>query len=196
MPQTQLGPGLKLFGGFCCLIAVALAISGATTAHARARQISTWPTATARVRTCGIDGHHAVNRGTSITYTVSCQVAYAVQGHEVVAWAKSTPRPSGRNGMNFALSASGLTVTNPAKLFDDWMAHHRRGSQITIRYDPATPDKPSFLGTDPVLDVDPGTDTQAGVLVFGVLGLVAWAAGSWLSMRPPINVQRQLRDLP
>jgi hypothetical protein len=180
MRGTRWAIGLRLFGGFCCVIALALAVSALIDAHERANQLTTWPAAVATIQSCGIDEHRPMSsRGRSggIIYAVRCKVAYTANGAPVVGWAKSTPRSSGRTGTNFTFSSSGVTVTNPAALFDGWMAHHRRGSQLTIRYNPATPDRPSFLGTDPVLDVDPVPQTETGVLAFAALGLIAWTVG-------------------
>jgi hypothetical protein len=161
-------------------------VSALINAHERANQLTTWPTAVATIRSCGIDEHRPMSsRGRSggISYALRCKLAYTANDVPIVGWAISTRRASGRNGANFTFSSSGITVTNPAEVFDDWMARHRRGSQLTIRYDPATPDRPSFLGTDPVLDIDPVPPTETGMLAFAALGLTAWMVGSLVLRR-------------
>jgi hypothetical protein len=186
MRGTRSAMILRLFGGFCCIIALVLAVSALINAHERDNQLTTWPTAVATIRSCGIDEHRPMSsRGRSggIIYALRCKVAYTANGVPVVGWAKSTPRPSGRNGTNFTFSSSGVMVTNPAELFDGWMAHHRPGSQLPIRYNPATPGRPSFLGTDPLLDIDPVPQTETGTLAFAALGLIAWTTGSLVLRR-------------
>ena len=148
---------------------IVLAFSAVGSWSHRHEVLTRWPVAETTIRSCAIHRDFPFRRnGGGIVSWIVCNVDYSLDGVAYAARVESTMRHAGDSGTYITVSNGRLVTVRPEVIFKGWIATHRPGSQLALRYAPAHPDAPTFIGVDNVVDLEPVSGSIAGVFVFGV----------------------------
>ena len=156
-----------------------------------------WPVTTATVESCDLHRDYPFRSdGGGIVFWIACKVAYTVDGTGRTATLTSTSRHAGRSGTYITFGGGPVVTVRPETLLRAWINRHPPATTLPLRYDPADPSAPTFIGVDDVVDVDPVPGTVTGVLVFtaiavglALLGrILARGASGQPTTKPQLNV--------
>jgi hypothetical protein len=146
---------LRLFSIFFGICAAVPALSAARASHQRAVMLG-WPTAEAAIRSCNVRRDHTVgrkNRGLSLS--VRCDVDYSVNDVAYAPQLRSVSRHAGIDGRVFTMHGGVFVTEMPEQERRQWVGRHPTGSTPSLHYGPALPAEPTFVGVDPITDLDP-----------------------------------------
>lgn len=181
--RERLRGSLTLFSWFFTLCAVLLAISTLWEWRTRAGILRGWPAVTATVRRCSVHRDYPFQKnGGGISVWMVCDVSYDVSGRNIDTRVLSKSRHAGRSGALFTLGSGGMVTEYPERILNAWVHRHPRGSQIEVRYDPATPATATFVGVDATLDINPVPGSLAGIGFFVFIAFLAFAIARRLAL--------------
>ncbi len=123
---------LGLFSGLCAIFALVVTAGEAWQEHAQGR----WPETTARVEQCYL---HQSGTGRRDRYYIDCLLTHAVGTEQIAAHVYSAPVPS-REVPQYPPNQIGP--------LEDWVNGHLPGTEMTVRYDPAKPNKIVLVTSD------------------------------------------------
>ena len=115
-----------LFAGLCALFALGVTVLEWRTDHAQ----QGWPLVSARIDQAEI-AEHATAKGAT-TWSLRYRVRYDADWQERAA----------------SLASRSTSNTRELAAMRTWLAQHRRGGRIDVRYDPARPDHAVFASPD------------------------------------------------
>ena len=169
------------FCGFGVLLFSGVAISRQ---HRRDHILQTWPAVAATVIHCSpqqrLPSHRGANR--IVWLSIYCDITYKV-GQTYGTHIQSAGRDSGRVDVAYNSDKMSSSKTISVEMVVDWLNRHPRGSEFSIRYNPANPMQVSLVGSDPVLDVNGVAAALRAVKIFASLAaisaLIVWMSGRW-----------------
>ncbi|HEY2387160.1 MAG TPA: DUF3592 domain-containing protein [Candidatus Binatia bacterium] len=167
LTRTRASGALTLVAYFVAFCAVLLALAAIGRRRHRAQVLGHWPTTAATIGSCDLHRDYPFQSdGGGIVFWIACKVAYAVGGEAHSATLDSTTRHTGRSGTYITFGGSPVVTERAEPLLRGWIRRHPPGTTLTLRYDPANPSAPTFIGVDGIVDVDPVPGTVTGVIVF------------------------------
>jgi hypothetical protein len=182
--RTRASGALTLLAYFVAFCAILLGIAAIARHHHREQVLTDWPTTTATIESCDLHRDYPFRSdGGGIVFWIACKVDYVVDGEAHTATLTSTTRHTGRSGTYITFGDSSIATERPEPLLRAWIKRHPRGTTLPLRYDPADPATPTFIGVDGVVDVDPVRGTVTGVIVFAALAAGLALLGRMLAPR-------------
>jgi hypothetical protein len=184
--RAKIAGAINLITLVALLTSIVLAFGAISRWSHRSEVLTRWPVAEATIRFCGIHRDYPFRRnGGGVSSWIVCQVEYSVDGVPHVARVDSTMRHAGDSGTYITIRNGWFVTVRPEAVFKGWIASHRPGSRLALRYAPSHPDAPTFVGVDNVVDVDPVPGSFGGVVVFGALAILGWFVSARLT-RPDV----------
>ena len=122
-----------LFAALCTVFVLLVAAGEGWVERAQAQ----WPSATARVKRCGLDAYTYNSK----SYWIDCSVSYTVRGEDIVSHVHSLTTPAPQREI----------WEYPAGRFEqmqEWVDEHPEGTPIAVSYDPANHKKAVLVTTD------------------------------------------------
>jgi hypothetical protein len=173
--RARLAGALRLLSVFICFCAVMLVVSAALQWWWRGGILAAWPETSATVRSCSLRRDYPFQRnGGGVVFWIRCDLQYTAAGGTHATRLESSTRHTGRSGTMLTMRGGSFVVERPEPELAAWIKRHPPGSLLTIRYDPARVESATFVGGDPIVDVDPVPGSLAGAVAFAVLALAAW----------------------
>jgi hypothetical protein len=167
---------LSCFVGFCAFV---LTLGGVYTAWDRGRVFSS-PTVDAVVRKCALHRDYPFRSdGGGVSFSVVCDVAYRTGDDQHTGRVQSQWRHAGSSGTNYRIGFGSLTVEHPEQILTEWIHRHPPGTVLPL-HQRRGGNALTFIGFDPVIDVDPVPEYRVGFAVFIAIALALALASRFL----------------
>jgi hypothetical protein len=191
MSTAYIAPASKVSGALRMILLVSIcglvvmSVASAQKFLERRRIVSDWPTAAATVQRCMLHEDFPFRSdGGGVLLSVRCTLHYGAAGQDFTAAVKSSTLRAGHtHGKGLSIRDRGVVVEDPYAELAGWQRRHPAGTPLAVRIDPQHPDHPTLVGLGEPVDIDPVPGSLVSVVMFAVIGLVAWWAANRLDAR-------------